>query len=270
MIDGVIAEAESAGPDSVESALGSLLDVLKSEEKFLELSDRDAVFIGDLHGDFSTLKRILKEVYGSRTLVFLGDYVDRGPQQVEVLITIAKLKVLRPESVLILRGNHEPPPNLTPYPHDYPQLLMELYGYEWGEKLYRISFAVFQQMPYAAKVGPFLALHGGLPVYSKFEEVPNLELLEEVLWNDPAEIDEDAIPSPRGAGYLFGPSVTERWAKELGFEKVIRGHEPCEGHKLNHGGRVVTLFSRLGPPYYNSKAAVALKRGGELEFIEFE
>lgn len=185
------------------------------------------------------------------------------------MLTLAKLKISEPDSVVLLRGNHEPPPGLTPYPHDYPEVLRDLYGYEWGEKLYRLSFALFQQLPYAVRLGPLLALHGGLPVYSKFERRPNLDLLEEVLWNDPEDLVEEAVPSPRGAGYLFGPSVTERWAKELGFEKLVRGHEPCEGYKLNHNGKVITLFSRLGPPYYNSKAAVALKKGKELEFIEF-
>jgi len=272
MIDRLLTQVETGlnDPEFVKEILVSLSDVLKSEEKFLELKDANAVFIGDIHGDFSTLKRILKEVHGHGTLIVLGDYVDRGPQQIEVLLTLALLKLSEPKDVILLRGNHEPPEGLMPYPHDFPEVLRGLYGYEWGEKLYRLSFLVFQHMPYTVKIGSFLALHGGLPVYAEFKKVPDPDLLEEVLWNDPIEAEEEAFPSPRGAGYLFGPSITMKWAKKLGFKRLVRGHEPCNGYRFNHDGMVVTLFSRLGPPYYNSKAAVALKKGGELEFIEFE
>ena len=37
---------------------------------------------------------------------------------------------------------------------------------------------------------------------------------------------------------------------------LIRGHEPCEqGFKINHSGKVLTLFSRKGPPYFNAHGA---------------
>jgi protein phosphatase len=37
---------------------------------------------------------------------------------------------------------------------------------------------------------------------------------------------------------------------------LIRGHEPCpEGFKINHDGKVLTLFSRKGSPYFNKYAA---------------
>jgi protein phosphatase len=44
--------------------------------------------------------------------------------------------------------------------------------------------------------------------------------------------------------------------KRFDVEILIRGHEPCEeGFKINHKGRVLTLFSRKGPPYYNPYGA---------------
>jgi protein phosphatase len=37
---------------------------------------------------------------------------------------------------------------------------------------------------------------------------------------------------------------------------LIRGHEPAElGYKINHAGKVLTLFSRKGEPYFNSRGA---------------
>jgi len=37
---------------------------------------------------------------------------------------------------------------------------------------------------------------------------------------------------------------------------LIRGHEPCsEGFKIDHDGKILTLFSRKGPPYFNRYGA---------------
>jgi protein phosphatase len=42
----------------------------------------------------------------------------------------------------------------------------------------------------------------------------------------------------------------------LNAKILIRGHEPCEeGFKINHGGKVLTLFSRKGAPYFNEHGA---------------
>lgn len=47
------------------------------------------------------------EVSNQNKLLFMGDYVDRGNFGVEILIFLMALKICYPQSVFILRGNHE-------------------------------------------------------------------------------------------------------------------------------------------------------------------
>ncbi len=231
--------------------------------------------VGDVHGDLETLKRILQKLNmnlvreGSVELVFLGDYVDRGPNQLEALLTALTLKSEFPDNVTLLRGNHEPPPHLIPSPHDFPQVLKKLYGYVRGSEIYQAFSELFNSLPLVLYVrDAFVGLHGGLPTHKYNSEVSLTEyflgssereaekLVEEVLWNDPVDLNIERSPSPRGAGYLFGIPVTQWFMKRFRVRLVVRGHEPSyEGFKLNHRGRVVTLFSRVGMPYYNKHAS---------------
>jgi serine/threonine protein phosphatase 1 len=62
--------------------------------------------IGDLHGEKWKLMALLKALPEVDQLVFLGDYVDRGPDVCGTLDELIRLQNERPETVF-LRGNHE-------------------------------------------------------------------------------------------------------------------------------------------------------------------
>lgn len=68
--------------------------------------------IGDVHGCFLTLEALLAEIYldiGSdeATIVFLGDYVDRGPRSAQVVDFLANLVDTDKIKYIKLLGNHE-------------------------------------------------------------------------------------------------------------------------------------------------------------------
>jgi serine/threonine protein phosphatase 1 len=67
--------------------------------------------IGDIHGCLAPLKRLLEnlepDLYQDR-LVFVGDYIDRGPDSRGVVDYILGLRARYPaENIICLRGNHE-------------------------------------------------------------------------------------------------------------------------------------------------------------------
>jgi len=71
---------------------------------------RDLFIIGDIHGDVDSLDRAI-EISGvaenKSTVLFLGDFGDRGTGTLGVWATVAALKSAYPERVFLLRGNHE-------------------------------------------------------------------------------------------------------------------------------------------------------------------
>jgi serine/threonine protein phosphatase 1 len=68
--------------------------------------------VGDVHGCLDKLQRLLAacEAYASARptrYVFLGDYIDRGPQSRGVIELLMRRQAARPGTIVCLRGNHE-------------------------------------------------------------------------------------------------------------------------------------------------------------------
>ena len=71
--------------------------------------------IGDIHGQADKLHALLKELgyreargvwrHPSRTAIFVGDYIDRGPRQVESVNTVRRM--VEAGSAMAIMGNHE-------------------------------------------------------------------------------------------------------------------------------------------------------------------
>jgi serine/threonine protein phosphatase 1 len=69
------------------------------------------IAIGDIHGNRKALQNLLEkllpEMESGDELVFLGDYIDRGPDTFGCIETILKLQNELDSSVICLMGNHE-------------------------------------------------------------------------------------------------------------------------------------------------------------------
>lgn len=63
--------------------------------------------VGDVHGCDVALARLLDELLPiSQRTVFLGDYIDRGPNSIRVVELLVAAKARRPDWIFLL-GNHE-------------------------------------------------------------------------------------------------------------------------------------------------------------------
>jgi len=232
----------------------------------------EALIVSDLHGDFESLIQIMKESNflqkmsqnSHAFLIFVGDYGDRGEYSKEVYYTVLKLKLAFPEQLILMRGNHEGPEDLLASPHDLPMEFQIKFGKKWTEAYSKIR-ELFTCLYNAVLVEKrYLIIHGGVPPQAKtIKDLayahtlhPKQSFLEEMLWSDPNESVKEICASPRGAGKLFGENITNQALKRFDARILIRGHEPCEdGFKISHNGKVLTIFSRKGPPYFNTYGA---------------
>jgi hypothetical protein len=283
-VDDFINQAKIVSDTDLLALIKHAILLLKKEQKG-EKSKRDigslirlppsgkATIIGDLHGDIESLAHILKDsdfVEKAQKgedvhLIFLGDYGDRGSDSPEVYCLVLKMKELFLDKVILLRGNHEGPEDILPYPHDLPDQLKLKYGEDAGAEIVAELRKLFDHLYTAIIIEERAVLiHGGLPsktisirdlAYAR-KKHPKESHLEEMLWSDPKEDLLGTEFSPRGAGRFFGMDVTEKLLKILNVKVLIRGHESCqEGYKINHNGKVLTLFSTNKPPYTNKYAA---------------
>ena len=87
---------------------------LLAEDAILLTLQSPAYVLGDVHGNFKDLQFFAKSFWNfglklcpARAVLFLGDYVDRGPHSLETVMYLFALKLLHPSKVFLLRGNHE-------------------------------------------------------------------------------------------------------------------------------------------------------------------
>ena len=238
----------------------------KISNKIVELQiPEKLVIIGDVHGDLRALSSILRKIKiekfvlnHNNKIIFLGDYVDRGLGSVEVLHTICSLKIRHPHSVVLMRGNHEAPIEFPISSHDLPKRMAERFGIRIGAEIYQTKIMKLFQLLYLITIveGELFLVHGGVPtdlndVAKKFNDISSNEkgligeIMEEILWNDPRTLPEgkEWENSRRGLGKHFSLDVTKKWLSISNTKVIVRGHEPCNGFKLDHDGRVLTLFS---------------------------
>jgi len=245
------------------------LPILSAEKPVLEIDAKGAAVVGDTHGDLETSELVLERV-GRGVIVFLGDYVDRGPYQIENMVRLLEAKISEPDRILLLRGNHETR-EMNMYYGFYDAVSRRL-----GSGAYGIFTRLYSTLPIAGVLNRSVILvHGGVPeaaasiwdVASRGKQGEDLEdeVVFQALWNDPREGLEWFGPSPRG-GYarVFGRRALEKFLEASGCGVLVRSHEPVAGgFEALFDGKLYTVFSCR---FYGIKPAVAEIGAGSIGF----
>lgn len=124
-------------------------ELLMDEPMLLEIDlGPQGAIVGDIHGRMADLMNIFVDAgLPSKTkFLFLGDYVDRGPQQLETLLFILLLKMRWPGHVYMLRGNHETVEMNKQYQ------FADVCERTYGQHVYEHFATLFDVMPVAAIV----------------------------------------------------------------------------------------------------------------------
>ncbi len=240
--------------------------VLESEPAVLRIDAESVMVIGDIHGDLEALEFILgkRQEMNCENILFLGDYVDRGPQGTEVLINLFRLKLEDPKHIFLLRGNHE-------------TVDMNLYYGYFEEIGFDRSFLssvsrTYDKMPIAAVLsGNTFCVHGGINGTGSIEDIRKEEdFAFPYLWNDPSK-RPGLTASTRGSTVKeFGPDIVDGFLHTNNLKRIIRGHTALEdGYRWWFDGKLLSLFSCPDYVGLGNAAAFVLFEKEEIKLFVF-
>ncbi len=206
---------------------------------------------GDIHGQYYDLIRLFE--YGGyppkSNYLFLGDYVDRGKQNLESICLLLSYKIKYPENFFILRGNHES------------DSINRIYGFyeeckrRYNVKMWKVFTNCFNCLPIAALIEDrILCMHGGLsPDLTSLDQirkihrptaVPDNGILCDLLWSDPEKEIIGWGENERGVSFTFGSDILRAFLKSQDLDLICRAHQVVEdGYEFFCNKRLVTVFS---------------------------
>ncbi|KAJ8042617.1 Serine/threonine-protein phosphatase 2B catalytic subunit [Holothuria leucospilota] len=251
---------------------------LFSEEKRLVKLSAPTYILGDLHGNFHDLVCFEKAFWRMGPLLtpcsflFLGDYVDRGDNGIEVIAYLLAQKILAPDKFTLIRGNHEL--RTVQEMFTFKSECETKFGKTVGKQIWHAVNSCFDAMPVAALVDDkIFCVHGGIPspdtgfqVLSDINTIPvplkdaehESPLAWELMWNDPVKLEllneeqKESLKksegfifnSRRGTGHMFSCKALEDFLQENNLSHVVRAHEVQQaGFQVLQKGKLLTVFS---------------------------
>lgn len=240
-------------------------------------------FVGDLHSDSFIIRPILEKIdFFSRVIskepfkiIFLGDYVDRGHHHLKTLQNLMLLKILFPQHIYLLMGNHDIgniyKGEVTLYLRKMEKDLDYFYIYinrlhqnhiHFSDELLDLYLGFMNTLNVAAFIITdalvVKAVHGGIPrpdVNDQFDYLKTLNMLTDqtldpqghrirdcIIWSDPSSLEP--TPLLPGRRFKFYEKQLDAYTNHIGIDMIIRGHQAIEdGHVAFFGDKIHTIFS---------------------------
>lgn len=303
--------------DFIRELAQAACEVFRTQPSVLYL-EPDVYVIGDTHGQYHDILNYF-ETFGSpleRNYLFLGDIVDRGLQSIESLVTLLLCKLARPDNFFVIRGNHEFGNCLSSASaNSFIQECKDRYPDD-GDEIFQALSSTFAYMPICAIIGErILCLHGSLPSNFDLELLERMalpysqgdgpqpgfspeehrilaDMVNNILWSDPARPDMDIIyydcftvtldgvahhvakNSNRNLGEITPDDMVCQILDKYGFDVLVRAHEANdEGFNMTKSGRIFTIFGATN--YFKSldrrttATAMYVSANNEIRFLVF-
>ena len=212
----------------------------KRNQRFLTGQAKKIVFVGDTHGDWEASQKVIKNyLKPGNKIVFLGDYVDRGPDSKENLDYLLEQKSKFPNQIYLLQGNHEGPHILGFSPADF-----------WGSlsrKEYERYCSIVEKLPLTVVVKDIIALHGSLPDVNNLAEINKIKLgseqWQQIIWGDFVEEGGKFLGfDPFTGRPQFGRDWFFELMKRFNKRVLIRSHQPYAS-KFMFDDKCLTIFT---------------------------
>lgn len=216
-------------------------------------------FVGDIHGDFLALHRLLQRVFQEQDfrLCFLGDLIDRGPMHIECFAALLDAVEKHPHQIMWVLGNHDDgvrwnwtdrkffaargiePAEFVAWLNTPPEGYKSEQVQAWG----RLFLDIAARLPRAMLFNDgLLATHGGVPLADRWPFLKTMEAfhhtrcLDDFTWsrlvNYPKRVgwttERRQNSSDFGLGYLDLEGFCQTAQSVFPVSRVVCGHEHIE------------------------------------------
>ncbi|MDR2311163.1 MAG: metallophosphoesterase [Brucellaceae bacterium] len=207
--------------------------------------------VGDIHGYSGKLNKILKKLgyrrnntnaaytHPERKVIFLGDFIDRGPQQLDTILTAKAM--IENGSALAVMGNHEYNAicYATPNPHQPSDYLRTHLG-DTGKKNFQQHAAFLNEVRYDAVLyNELITFFKTLPLWLEIDDiriihacwnVQKQSLLKPYLTNDNCLTEAGIIESAKEGSVAFEATELLLKGLELPLPSGVK-FQDADGHE---------------------------------------
>jgi len=248
-------------------------------------TSEEIVALGDVHGAYDRLLHLLqvggiaradakaKGGYawagGKRTLVSVGDLIDKGPQSLEVLDLMMSLQAGAREAggdVIVTLGNHEAEflarPGKKDKTEDFEKELekrgIDLHDVAAGRNDYG---RFLRNLPMAARVNSWFFAHGGSTSGMSLAQIGDhfRAVVDSGKWKNPFLIGDDSLLEARK---WWKGDTDDKDLAALPAAHIVFGHDPGafkdKGTIQTKGGRLFLIDVGMTPDFDYSKGALLL------------
>ena len=281
----VAAEAGEAGAGVPGKAGAGGRDWARFPAVIDRKTSEEIVAVGDVHGAYDRLVHLLqvggiaradakvKGGYawagGKRTLVSVGDLIDKGPQSLEVLDVMMSLQAgarAAGGEVIVTIGNHEAEflarPGKKKKAEEFEQEMekrgIDLHDVAEGRNDYG---RFMRDLPMAARVNSWFFAHGGSTSGMSLDQIGQhfRAVVDSGKWKNPFLIGDDSLLEARK---WWKGDVDDKDLAALPAAHIVFGHDPGafrdKGTIQTKSGRLFLIDVGMTPEFDYSKGALLL------------